>query len=67
MKTLSADLVQILRCPKCKHAVAVENDRLVCTNASCGLRYPVRNGIPVMLVEEAEAPQPPNRTAPTRS
>ncbi len=29
---------------------------LVCAAAGCGLRYPVREGIPVMLVEEAEKP-----------
>ena len=34
----------------------VEGDRIICTNAACGLRYPVRDGIPVMLVEEAEKP-----------
>ena len=34
-----------------------EGDRIVCTNPSCGLRYPVREGIPVMLVDEAEKPK----------
>ena len=31
-----------------------EGDRLVCER--CGRRYPVRDGIPVMLIEEAELP-----------
>ncbi|MGH2499437.1 MAG: Trm112 family protein [Candidatus Limnocylindria bacterium] len=31
-----------------------EGDRLVCER--CGRRYPVRDGIPVMLVSEAEPP-----------
>ena len=35
-------------------ACIVKDDRLVCVK--CGRRYPVRDGIPVMLVEEAELP-----------
>ena len=31
-----------------------EGEQIVCLQ--CGLRYPVRDGIPVMLVEEAEGP-----------
>ena len=29
---------------------------LVCTNAACGLAYPVRDDIPVLLVDEARRP-----------
>ena len=47
-------LLEILACPVCKTAVKLEADRLVCTQ--CGRRYPIRDGIPVMLVEEAEGP-----------
>ena len=49
-------LLDILACPKCKAAVKLEGDRLVCQNAGCGLRYPIRNDIPIMLIEEAEKP-----------
>jgi len=48
-------LLEILACPVCKTAVKLEGDRLVCV--ACGRRYPVRDGIPVMLVEEAELPK----------
>jgi uncharacterized protein YbaR (Trm112 family) len=48
------DLLDILACPLDKAAVRLEGDRLVCT--ACGRRYPVRDDIPVMLVEEAEVP-----------
>ncbi len=51
-------LLEILACPACKTAVTLEGDRLVC--AQCGRRYPVRDGIPVMLVDEAE-PGPASR------
>jgi len=47
-------LLKILVCPKCKVEVKLEGERLRCTQ--CGLRYPIRNGIPIMLVEEAEEP-----------
>ena len=53
---IDQELLEILACPACKAAVRLEGERLVCTGASCGLRYPIRDGIPVMLVEEAERP-----------
>jgi hypothetical protein len=49
-------LLDILVCPACRTKVVREDDRLVCQNPSCGLRYPIRDDIPVMLVEEAEKP-----------
>ena len=53
---IDKELLEILACPACKSPVRLEGDRLVCTVPGCGLRYPVRDGIPVMLVEEAEKP-----------
>ena len=47
-------LLAILACPVDHAPVTDEETHLVCT--SCGRRYPVRDGIPVMLVEEAELP-----------
>lgn len=47
-------LLDILVCPACKTAVMLEQDRLVCTQ--CRRRYPIRDDIPVMLVDEAEQP-----------
>lgn len=49
-------LLDILVCPACKTKVRLEEERLICTNPACGLKYPIRDGIPVMLVEEAEKP-----------
>jgi len=47
-------LLKILACPACKGEVRLveEWERIVCD--VCGKRYPVRDGIPVMLIEEAE-------------
>ena len=49
-------LLEIFACPQC-HAPLRESDQeLVCTSADCGLAYPVRDDIPVMLVDEARDP-----------
>jgi uncharacterized protein YbaR (Trm112 family) len=55
---IDKELLEILACPVCKTQVVEEEDRLVCTE--CGRRYPVRDGIPVMLVDEAEQPSEKN-------
>ena len=49
-------LLELLVCPACKTPVRQEADRLDCVQ--CQRRYPIRDGIPVMLVEEAELPPP---------
>jgi uncharacterized protein len=49
-------LLHVLVCPACRAKVRLEGDRLVCQNAECGLRYPVRDDIPIMIVQEAEKP-----------
>lgn len=54
-------LLEILACPVCKTEVRLAEDRLVCVR--CGRRYPIRDGIPVMLVEEAEDPKDAGRGA----
>lgn len=48
-------LLEILACPACKTPVREEGERLVC--AQCGRRYPIREGIPVMLIDQAESPE----------
>lgn len=52
--SLDKGLLEILACPACKTAVKEEGEWLVCQSAACGLSYPVRNGIPVMLIDEAK-------------
>ena len=54
---IDKEFLEILACPACKAPVRLEGERIVCTAAGCGLRYPIRDGIPVMLVEEAEKPE----------
>jgi uncharacterized protein YbaR (Trm112 family) len=52
---IDKELLEILACPACRAPVVQRDDRLVCT--SCGRRYPIRDGIPVMLIDEAEPPE----------
>jgi len=49
---LNKELLEIIACPVCKESVKQEDDTLVCKK--CRLRYPIKEGIPVMLIEEAE-------------
>jgi uncharacterized protein len=53
---IDKELLEILACPQCKEPVKLEGEKIVCTNPNCGLRYPIRDGIPVMLIDEAEKP-----------
>jgi uncharacterized protein YbaR (Trm112 family) len=53
--TLDPELLSILRCPLTRSALRQEGDWLVAEVG--GLRYPVRDGIPVMLIEEAKLPE----------
>lgn len=46
-------LLEILVCPACRGKVEHKERRQLMVCSSCGLRYPVRDDIPVMLVEEA--------------
>ncbi len=53
---ISPELLEILRCPKCKEKVEETPDGsgLKCLNPECSLVYPVREDIPIMLIEEAK-------------
>jgi len=51
---INKELLDILACPACKADVKLEGDRIVCTK--CGRRYPIKDDIPIMLVDEADLP-----------
>ncbi|MFH9016253.1 Trm112 family protein [Streptomyces sp. NPDC017943] len=53
---LESGLLDILACPACHAPLREQDSELVCTDDSCGLAYPVRDGIPVLLVDEARRP-----------
>jgi uncharacterized protein YbaR (Trm112 family) len=58
---IDKELLDILACPLCETEVKLENDKIVCTN--CGRRYPVKDDIPVMLIDEAELPKDQDKGA----
>jgi uncharacterized protein len=52
--TISKELLEILACPKCKGEIVLNKDQdgLICR--SCKLLYEIREGIPIMLIDEAK-------------
>ena len=53
---LDPELLALLACPHCRGEVEHKEADNVLECRSCHYRYPVREGIPVMLVDEAEKP-----------
>ena len=51
---IDPELLEILRCPLTHSKLRPEGDFLIAEVG--GLAYPVRDGIPVMLMEEAKLP-----------
>ena len=60
-------LLEILACPRCRASLRADEaaSELVCTG--CGLAYPVRDDIPVLLVDEARESASPAAAAPSES
>ena len=56
---LDPGLLEILACPHCHAELRPDEaaSELVCTSAECGLAYPVRDDIPVLLIDEARRPE----------
>lgn len=50
---ISKELLEILACPKCKGDIRIneKGDGLICD--ACKLLYPIKDDIPVMLIDEA--------------
>jgi uncharacterized protein YbaR (Trm112 family) len=51
---LSKDLLDILVCPRCKGEITLLDDETGLVCPACRLKYPIRDDVPVMLVDEAE-------------
>jgi uncharacterized protein len=70
---LDPSLLEILACPACHSPLLIERlpdppqgadaEELVCQNADCRRAYPVRDDIPVLLIDEARI-LPPGATSP---
>ncbi|MEP6992599.1 MAG: Trm112 family protein [bacterium] len=52
--TLSPQLLAILVCPKCKGPLEYRAAEPALACHTCQLRYPIRDDIPIMLIDEAQ-------------
>jgi hypothetical protein len=52
---IKKELLEILACPKCKGAVLLDAEcgGLICS--ACQLWYEIRDGIPIMLIDDAKS------------
>lgn len=50
--TLSADVTALLRCPACRNRLRADAGAFACMSESCARRYPIVNGIPVLINED---------------
>ena len=53
--TIDPQVLNILRCPLTRSTLEQQGDELVAQVG--GLRYPVRDGIPILLIDEARLPE----------
>jgi uncharacterized protein len=53
--TINKELLEILVCPACREKVELKGEFIVCSG--CGKRYPIREEIPIMLINEALPPE----------
>lgn len=51
---IDPDLLKILVCPETKAPLVLVDDWLYSTDRATRRRYPIRDGIPIMLIDEAE-------------
>lgn len=61
MATVNPKLIEMLVCPVTKKTLTLKGDELISPSAK--LAYPIRNGIPIMLPDEArliDDPCPPH-------
>ena len=52
---IDKELLEILACPACKADVVLKDGKIACTK--CKKKYPIKDGIPIMLIDEAELPE----------
>jgi uncharacterized protein YbaR (Trm112 family) len=53
--SISKELLEILACPKCKQEIELSDDEKWIICKFCKLKYPIKDEIPVMLIEEAQS------------
>jgi len=56
---VNPQLLEMLRCPACVHEkegllTLLHDTWLICQEPGCGRKYPIREDIPVMLIDEGD-------------
>ncbi len=51
---ISKELLDMLCCPETKAALVLDDDTLVSTDAKTRYRFKIKEGIPILLIDEAE-------------
>jgi uncharacterized protein len=64
---VSSKLIELLVCPVCKTAVKLTPDSQGLRCASCHIVYPIRDGFPVMIKDEARSENSSETSAETPS
>ena len=49
---IDKELLEILACPACKGDVELKENKIACKK--CCKKYPIKDDIPIMLIDEAE-------------
>lgn len=55
---LDPKLLAILVCPKCRGDLRTSDDPPALECVRCQLAYPIRDGIPILLIDEAKRTEP---------
>jgi len=58
MAKINADLLKIMQCPVARVPLVQAGEWLYSTDPETRRKYPIRDGIPIMLIEEAEVADP---------
>jgi uncharacterized protein YbaR (Trm112 family) len=53
---IAPELLAIMQCPACAGDLSERPEPAALVCGSCGRAYPVRDGVPIMLLDEAESP-----------
>lgn len=51
---MKKELLDILACPQCKGKITLDEDQQALRCPACQLIYAIRDGIPIMIIEEAK-------------
>ncbi|MCI5126427.1 MAG: Trm112 family protein [Candidatus Electrothrix sp. AR5] len=51
---MKKELLEILACPQCKGKIELGEDKNALLCHACLLSYAIRDGIPIMIIEEAK-------------